>query len=79
MSDDRVSELLTRVLHLERQVAYLMERLGIDALPMGGGGGVDPDVLAAVRRGDKIGAIKLYRERTGVDLREAKDHVESLR
>jgi ribosomal protein L7/L12 len=37
-----------------------------------------PEVLEALRRGDKIGAIKCYREATGVGLKEAKDFVEEL-
>ena len=36
------------------------------------------EVLALVREGRKIQAIKLYRERTGVGLREAKGAVEAL-
>lgn len=40
--------------------------------------GVDPQILQLVREGKKIEAIKLYRESTGVGLKEAKDFVESL-
>jgi len=35
-------------------------------------------ILAEVRAGHKLDAIKLYREATGVGIREAKDAVESL-
>jgi len=35
-------------------------------------------ILAEVKRGDKIGAIKLCREATGMGLAEAKDFVERL-
>ena len=34
------------------------------------------NVRAHLKRGDKIGAIKVYRDETGVDLREAKQAVE---
>ena len=44
----------------------------------GGGGGYSAAVLDLVRSGNKIGAIKQYREETGVGLREAKDAVERL-
>jgi hypothetical protein len=38
-----------------------------------------PDVRAALDRGQKIEAIKLMRERTGLGLKEAKDAVETYR
>ena len=39
---------------------------------------IDERLIALVRNGQKIEAIKLYREKTGVGLREAKDAVEAL-
>lgn len=39
---------------------------------------VNQDVVSLVREGKKIAAIKLYREKTGVDLAEAKAAVETL-
>lgn len=38
----------------------------------------DPEVLSALAAGQKILAIKLYREKTGVGLKEAKEAVERL-
>ena len=38
----------------------------------------DAELLDLIRRNEKIQAIKLYRERTGVGLKEAKDAVEAL-
>lgn len=38
----------------------------------------DADLVALVRDGNKIEAVKLYRERHGVGLKEAKDAVEAL-
>jgi ribosomal protein L7/L12 len=35
--------------------------------------------LALVRQGNKIGAIKLYREKTGVSLAEAKAVIDNMR
>jgi ribosomal protein L7/L12 len=35
-------------------------------------------VADAIQRGEKIEAIKLYREATGVGLKEAKDYVEEI-
>jgi ribosomal protein L7/L12 len=37
-----------------------------------------PSVLQKLEQGRKIQAIKLYREQTGVGLKEAKDAVEEL-
>jgi large subunit ribosomal protein L7/L12 len=39
---------------------------------------VDQDILSLVREGKKIAAIKLYRDKTGVGLAEAKAAVESV-
>ena len=36
------------------------------------------EILSLLRQGQKIGAIKLYREKTGVGLKEAKDFIEAL-
>lgn len=35
------------------------------------------EVIAAVQRGEKIEAIKILRERTGIGLKDAKDAVEA--
>ena len=35
-------------------------------------------ILSLMKQGKKIGAIKLYREKTGVGLKEAKDFIEAL-
>ena len=40
--------------------------------------GLETEVLAILESGRKIQAIKLYRERTGVGLKEAKEAVEAL-
>lgn len=73
------TELEERIARLERTVAYLMEHLKLienegfrprNTLP--------PQILELIQRGKKIEAIKLYREHTGVGLKEAKDAVEEL-
>jgi ribosomal protein L7/L12 len=79
-----------RIAALERQVAELYKRLG-QAEPEFGGGvtfasdqpasvaaGEDPRLITMIQAGQKIEAIKLYRELTGVGLAEAKDAVERL-
>jgi ribosomal protein L7/L12 len=78
--------LQARVAELERKVDYLMRRLAEapPALtgptgPSGQAAGVlSPAVLEFVRQGQKIHAIKQYREETGASLADAKRAVESL-
>jgi hypothetical protein len=68
-----------RIVRLERQVDFLFQRLGInpevalaedDVLP--------PALYEAIARGKLIQAIKIYREATGVSLKDAKNAVEAL-
>ena len=63
----------TTATRLERKIDLLLKHLGIDPNE-----GVDDEILELVKSGQKIAAIKLYREKTGAGLREAKDFVESL-
>jgi ribosomal protein L7/L12 len=83
-----------RIARLERQVDYLFRRLGVDpAAAFAGGGaaigagpagfagdryGLPMSFYEALRRGKKIQAIKIYREATGVGLKQAKDAVEAM-
>jgi ribosomal protein L7/L12 len=77
------AEIRMRLVKLENRVAYLFQELGLEekyqvelanaTLQTG-----LTDVIALLRRDQKISAIKLYREKTGVGLAEAKDAVERL-
>lgn len=58
---------------LERKVDLILKHLGLDPNQ-----DVDPQVMELVKAGQKIEAIKLYREQTGAGLKDAKDYVESL-
>jgi ribosomal protein L7/L12 len=72
----RVAELrrrLDRLSRIEGKVDALMRHFNLRFDPRDG---VPPDVLAALRAGQKIEAIKRYRQATGADLAEAKDAVE---
>ena len=75
MSDDE------RISRLEAQVARLYAHLGldpgVDRFAEVSAGGLDADIQQLVTDGRKINAIKLYRERTGVGLAEAKDAIEA--
>jgi large subunit ribosomal protein L7/L12 len=76
-----------RIAALESKVAELYKRLGQAEPASGFGGGFgdplpgadeDPRVIELLQAGQKIQAIKLYCELTGVGLKEAKDAVERL-
>ena len=71
---ERMNQLSTKVFHLEQQLQFLYRHLGIEYQ--------DPDNLddvgAAISRGNMIEAIKLYRDKTGASLGDAKVAVEDL-
>jgi ribosomal protein L7/L12 len=76
---------VARLARLQRQSAALarvegkLDRLLADAgLTFDPYANVPPAVAEALLRGEKILAIKLYREATGVGLKEAKDYVEDV-
>ena len=71
-----------RIIDLERKVAFLLKELGLEEKEKAYVPDVSPvtlEVRALVRQGNKIGAIKLYREKTGVSLAEAKAVVDNIR
>ena len=70
-----VGELMKRQLRLEAKVDLLMKHAGLSYDPHAN---VPPGVLAALQAGQKIEAIRQYRQATGVDLKTAKEFVESL-
>ncbi|MFI9642342.1 hypothetical protein ACIG87_20130 [Micromonospora sp. NPDC051925] len=62
-----------KLAEIERRQRLIMDHLGIvDRGP------ALPGVRDHLARGDKIKAIKAYREATGVDLRTAKEAVEAI-
>ncbi len=69
------ADLKKRQLRLEAKVDMLLKHAGLTYDPRAN---VPADVLDALRAGQKIEAIKRYRQATGVDLKTAKEFVESL-
>ena len=67
-----------RIRRLEAQVALLSEKLGVPFEEIGADSGIPQEVVALAQSGNKIQAIKLYRELTGVGLAEAKDVVDGI-
>ena len=68
------SEVSRRIDRLEDKVDLLLKQAGLEEPPMPR----QDEVVALVRAGKKIEAIKVYREATGVGLAEAKAAVERL-
>ena len=78
---ERIDELERQVRRQGELIDILYKRAGIGQLDAAGMPSVDglyPDVVDALNSGQLIVAIKLYREHTGVGLKEAKDAVEAL-
>ena len=76
MSTDQ--ELISRIIKLEQKVSLILRQLGIDeesvsvAPP-------DDEIARLLTKGNLIEAIKVYRQRTGVGLAEAKTAVEQMK
>jgi ribosomal protein L7/L12 len=78
MSNDDISALGQRIRLLEQKIDMIMEHLGLQFDDASVGESIDPGVLEAVKRGNKIEAIRLYRDQTGFGLKEAKDVIDEL-
>jgi ribosomal protein L7/L12 len=70
--------LKSRVNELEDRLKFLYDRLNIDYADPNTDPIRSPQILDALRRGNKIEAIKIYRELTGVGLAEAKQAVDNM-
>ena len=68
--------LKSRINELEEKLQFLYRRLNIDYATPTAEPGLAPEIQDALRRGNKIEAIKIYREMTGVGLAEAKDAID---
>ena len=78
-----ITMLRDRIAHLEGQVAFLYKHLGI-ALSSDAAPGDDPRIVDALKKGNTLEAIKVYRElyssaTVTVSLDEAKRAVEEIR
>ena len=68
--------LRSRINELEDRLNFLYRRLNIEYANPGSNPVISPQVQDALRRGNKIEAIKIYRELTGVGLAEAKKAID---
>jgi ribosomal protein L7/L12 len=78
---DSESQIIIRLNRLERKVDFLLRELNLvekEEATLPDFGPVLTEVAELVRQNRKIEAIKLYRELTGVGLKEAKEVVDRL-
>lgn len=68
--------LKSRINELEDRLNYLYRRLNIEYADPNSDPTLSPQIQDALRRGNKIEAIKIYRELMGVGLAEAKDAID---
>jgi ribosomal protein L7/L12 len=68
--------LRSRINELEDRLNFLYRRLNIEYSDSNSDPMLSPQIQDALRRGNKIEAVKIYRELTGVGLAEAKQAIE---
>ena len=68
--------LRARVAELERRLDFIYRKLGVEYID--NPGLADSHIIALVKKGNKLEAIKAYRELTNSGLAEAKDAVEKI-
>lgn len=76
-TEREVAELRTRIARLERAMDQLLRHTGmtfVDHAPVG----IAPEVVALVRQGDKLLAIKRHMQLSGCDLATAKAVVDTI-
>jgi len=69
-------QLRARIAELESRVDFLYKRLNVEYVE--NAAPIDPRIMELVRQGNKIGAIKIYRELYNVGLVEAKNAVDQM-
>ncbi|MBI3165330.1 MAG: ribosomal protein L7/L12 [Anaerolineales bacterium] len=75
-AEQDIVTLRARVAELERKLDFLYRKLGIEFFDEPGM--VNTQVMALLKKGNKIEAIKLYRDLTNAGLAEAKQAVERM-
>ena len=78
MDSDSITRLQERIDDLEKRVNYLYDKINMGYPTSPRPPIFDPRLQEAIQKGNKIEAIKVYRELTNCDLREAKDAVEAM-
>jgi len=76
VTETEVQLLRSRVNELEDRLKLLYRHLHLEYANPGSDPVMSPKIQEALRNGNKIEAIKIYRELTGVGLAEAKDAID---
>ena len=76
VTETEVQQLRSRVNELEDRLKFLYRRLNIEYMDPNSDPALDSRIQDALRNGNKIEAIKIYRELTGVGLAEAKQVID---
>jgi ribosomal protein L7/L12 len=76
VTETEYQQLRSRVNELEDRLKFLYRRFNIDYADPNADPALSPQIQEALRRGNKIEAVKLYRELTGVGLAEAKQAID---
>ena len=76
VTETEVQQLRSRVNELEDRLKFLYRRLNIEYMDNNSDPVLSPQIQDALKKGNKIEAIKIYRELTGVGLAEAKQAIE---
>ncbi len=77
VTEQQFSDLRKRVAHLEGQVAFLYEHLGMTFVPEAQPED-DPRIIEALKGGNLLQAMKIYRENTGATADDARKAVEEI-
>lgn len=75
-TEQEIMILRGRVAELERKLDFIYRKMGIEYVD--NPGMADSHIISLLRNGNKLEAIKAYRELTNADLAEAKRAVEKI-
>jgi len=76
VTETEVQLLRSRVNELEDRLKFIYRRLNLEYADLNSGPVLSPKIQEALKHGNKIEAIKIYRELTGVGLAEAKQVID---
>jgi len=77
-SNQEIEKIKMRLEKLESQMTFLQRSLGITT-NVAPAWKASPEIIELIQRGDKIAAIKAFREQTGASLKDAKTFIESIK
>ena len=78
ITETEIQQLRSRVNELEDRLKILYRHLNLEYADPGSDPITNPKLQEALRSGNKIEAIKIYRELTGLGLAEAKEAIEKV-